>query len=257
MQQGIDYSGVFFKVSNYLNMSSYYWTPIDGFAGVFDGNGQIISGIFVNENIETHSHGLFGDVMGGSILNVILEDFLISGKEMIGATRGGEIRRSICDVIVKATGQYPFIGAFAGCQYYAYNAKFFDCSAYGNLYTVDATRAGGFVGSQDGNEKAQFINCSFVGTSNVDIGYWDSSVDHYNEEESTIKYYYAALIQNCYCQINGKGVYKGSDFSGFTIVPNMNEDLPIQNALYAIAIGGQTSDYIIDYLKSKGFTLST
>lgn len=220
------------------------------FSGQVFGSGENVGGLLGCMKYDS------GQYVNDCFVSAVVESNKRNAKigGMIGATRGGEIRRSICDVIVKATGEYPFIGAFAGCQYYAYNAKFFDCSAYGNLYTVDATRAGGFVGVQDGNEKAQFTNCSFVGTSNVDIGYWDSAKDYSNEEESTTKYNNVALIQNCYCQINGKGVYKGSDFSSFTVVPNMNDDLPMQNALYSIALGGQTSSEVIDYLKSKGFT---
>lgn len=118
-----------------------------------------------------------------------------------------------------------------------------NCLVNGYIRLNDSTSnqyAGG-MSAYSASIKATFESCSFVGSSNKVISLLDGGT--------------RATFNGCYSQINNRKGYSGGDFSGFTVVPNMNEDLPMQNNLFSIAIGGQTSEYVIDYLNSKGFSL--
>jgi len=61
-------------------------TPTRPFRGVFDGNGKIISGLFIN-SAESNA-GLFGVINGGTVRNLGLEDVDISGGGNAGGVAG-------------------------------------------------------------------------------------------------------------------------------------------------------------------------
>lgn len=189
--------------------------------------------------------GIVGFTRGGSISNCInysdIEGSTVGG--IAGDMLGGTMRNCISKGTVKSSG---YVGSIVGQAYYAGNGTpaWYDCAGYGIIYATDKAKAGAIGGRVAGYASAGYFatikNCSFVGTCNIDIGVFCGTSESIN-------------ISSSYSQINGKGYYTDGDFSGFTIVENMNNNLPMQNALYSIAIGGQTSSYIIGKLTEKGY----
>ncbi len=119
-----------------------------------------------------------------------------------------------------------------------------NCSGYGMLYGVDEGKCGAILGDANGMPKLE--NCSFFGNSNLEIGFFCGNT-------STTSW----MTDGCFTTINNRKSILAGDYSEWSIVPNMNYDLPMQNELYSIAIGNFTSNEIIDYLKNLGFGLSS
>lgn len=85
----------FFDISGFENWDNAYsisnWTPIGTsehpFSGVFDGNGYIIKGIYINKGTHTdeyNNQGLFGFVDGATISNIGITDSYIRGYDNVG-----------------------------------------------------------------------------------------------------------------------------------------------------------------------------
>ncbi len=159
---------------------------------------------------------------------------------IVGSSFGGEISYCTSDGYIYG---YAYVGSIAGKisnEYYVETnpPKISNCAAYGVVKSV--YYSGGIIGQV--TAQTSIANCSFVGL--IDKVYAFS----YNNEN-------ISLFEACYSYVNGVGYYTSGDFSGYTIVNNMNDGLPIQNNLYAIAIGGYTSEEVIADLQNKGFAL--
>ncbi|MBE6259278.1 MAG: hypothetical protein E7107_00420 [Prevotella sp.] len=70
-----------------INLKDYFWTPIAGFNGTFDGQGHTISGVMINNS--SSDQGLFG-VFGKSanVRNLVIANSYISGGNNTGAVVG-------------------------------------------------------------------------------------------------------------------------------------------------------------------------
>ncbi|MGM9781774.1 MAG: fimbrillin family protein [Candidatus Cryptobacteroides sp.] len=135
---GTNYSGVYFKLSNSINLAGKDWTPIGNsskqFKGKFDGNGNRIYGLKVNS--ESSYAGLFGYAGAGSE---------ISNLSVIEA-----------DI---ATSQ-SFAGAICG---YLNSGTISNCSVVGGSVSAGLSRSGGICGQSYGSAKIE--NCSVSSTS--------------------------------------------------------------------------------------------
>lgn len=87
------YDGVYFKLSNNIDLGGKEWTPIGKndstyfFKGVFDGNGHTISNLTITQKTDGGFLGLFG-CSRGTIQNLIIKDVNITGS---GQGRAGAI----------------------------------------------------------------------------------------------------------------------------------------------------------------------
>ena len=72
-----------------LNLQKRFrkWTPMDGFNGIFDGNGYTIYGLYFDDRLEDKV-GFFGNAGTFEIKNLGLEDFYIRGGGNVGAFVG-------------------------------------------------------------------------------------------------------------------------------------------------------------------------
>ena len=142
-----------------INLKNYFWTPIAGFNGTFEGQGHTISGVMINSTAE--SQGLFG-VFGKSakVRNLVIANSYISGGNntgaVVGATDGTSEDASLIenchvlgDVIIAGTGYNH--GGIAGY------GNVIACTSAAIISATD-TPAGGIVGSGDAN------NCLYYGT---------------------------------------------------------------------------------------------
>ncbi len=78
-----DTEGKYYKLTADIDLSAHQWVPIKGFAGHFDGDGYIISGVTVDEAYSVISAvGFFGTVNpGATIRNVVLKDLYIAAQQ--------------------------------------------------------------------------------------------------------------------------------------------------------------------------------
>ncbi|MGN0200454.1 MAG: fimbrillin family protein [Candidatus Cryptobacteroides sp.] len=135
---GTNYSGVYFKLSNLINLGGKDWTPIGNstnqFNGKFDGNGNSIYGLKVDS--ESPYAGLFG--YAG-------QDSEISNLSVIEAR--------------VATNQ-NYAGTICG---FLNEGTILNCSVVGGSVSAGTTRSGGICGQSYGSAKIE--NCSVSSTS--------------------------------------------------------------------------------------------
>ena len=88
-----------------IDLTGQDWTPIQGYAGTFDGGGKIITGLNINQPTGSNV-GLFASIIeGGTVKNLTLDNVDITAKSYAGAV-AGENRGTIenCSVSGNVTG---------------------------------------------------------------------------------------------------------------------------------------------------------
>lgn len=133
------------------------WLPIGNsllpFSGSFDGNGYSISHLRINRG-SADMLGLFGEINGASITNVILDQASINGRDRIGALigncRGNPIRSQIQNIrvtnltITADPGFATATNAVGGIAGYADSSDFSQLFVSGQV--TGRQRVGGLVG---------------------------------------------------------------------------------------------------------------
>lgn len=70
-----------------INLKDYFWTPIAGFNGTFEGQGHTISGVMINNS--SSGQGLFGTIgTAATVKNLVIANSYISGGNNTGAVVG-------------------------------------------------------------------------------------------------------------------------------------------------------------------------
>lgn len=110
----------FYKQTNHIDLSKYYWRPVVDFSGNYDGDGWSIYGLYVSTDL-SHDAGLFANVENSTIHGVIIRQGYISGS-----STGGNIAGAICG--------------------YATNSNIYSCANFADI-EVDFAMAGGIVGA--------------------------------------------------------------------------------------------------------------
>ena len=146
------------KLTADIDLGGEPWTPIgtgpfpQAYEGTFDGGGFTVSGVKVNNGVETSGFGMCAGFFGFTYGNV--KNLTVSGE--ISAQSSGDI----------------FIGGIAGSvQYDSYipdGANITNCSFSGSV-SADSTgghvRAGGVVGQTVGIVRAKIAGCTYTGGS--------------------------------------------------------------------------------------------
>lgn len=197
------------------------WTPIGNYntgirnheyAGTFDGQGHVISGLTVNEISGRISYGLFGYVWRGTVKNLGIVNSTIKGTEYVGSICGmlgnGTIDNCFSTATVIATADGARVGGLSGGLRKTsfirntYNAGIVTATGSGSDTTGNPSVGGisGYIGSE-----SLVINCYNAGLisaacENAKIG--SITGDNYSEqytysqtkalEEGTVG------ISNCY-----------------------------------------------------------
>ena len=164
---GKGHGNEYFVLTKDLDLSAHRWEPIGSgtietsfhsFGAYFDGQNHVISGMYVDESAEQFAAGLFGNVTGQTIKNIIIKDAYVK------TTNGGQYidgeRYDGAGILVgnlsAGSGMTPvvenchvsgvvendtFTGGFVGYNSYA---TYTNCTAD---VTVKGTgKTGGFVG---------------------------------------------------------------------------------------------------------------
>lgn len=192
---GNDYKGVYFKLTDNIDLSAYRWNPIgvyfwglddtvvlDPFAGILDGNEKTITGLYVDERSSCSSAGLFGDIRGTagdtSVYDLTIEDAVIYASDansmntyagiFAGAATANDIDSvsfeniKVSGTVVCDTHGYVVAGGMVG---YTDRGHFTSCIA-DSVYISGSGNMGGFAG-MDG--EALFKNCVAKGEIS---GFW-------------------------------------------------------------------------------------
>ena len=181
---GKTHSGEYFKLTASIDLSGKRWVPIGygnasshSFSGYFDGNNQVITGLYVDERGNNVYAGLFGDVVAISdetvLKNICIENATIyagdskdSNTQTYGAgvlagnltTMGGSSATFIGVENCQGTGQVDsrmYAGGLIGS---ASRAHVSDCSA--DVSVTGACVTGGFIGNVF---QGSYKNCTAKG----------------------------------------------------------------------------------------------
>jgi prepilin-type N-terminal cleavage/methylation domain-containing protein len=84
-----NFAGKTVELAQDIDLLNYYWTPISGFNGTFDGKGYTISNLYVYDgNQDGSGYGLFGRSNPTAINNVNISNVYIGANSAIGAILG-------------------------------------------------------------------------------------------------------------------------------------------------------------------------
>ncbi|MBR1984431.1 MAG: hypothetical protein IKA31_01700, partial [Clostridia bacterium] len=145
----IETTNVTIKLTDYIDLSNRYWTPIgteeNPFKGIFDGNGYVIRNLTIDGDVLTDINyaGLFGFIQDATIKNIGLESVIIKNVEYAASlaysaknstikkvySDNGESSDSIVSARIAAGGLICFAenchqleeNNFEGGLYYSYN----------------------------------------------------------------------------------------------------------------------------------------
>ena len=129
-------------LSQNIDIGQYKWKAINGFTGLFDGGGHTISNLYIREL--SNEQGLFGNVVGGSYLNVHISNANVKGESYIGILAGYAKNVTIANCHTSGTvhGDSEVGGLVGVCDKCGWvNA----CSSSGEVF-AEYDRAGGLFG---------------------------------------------------------------------------------------------------------------
>lgn len=144
------------------------------------------------------------------------------------------MRRCYSDGIIESLS---LVGSFAGVLI---SATVQDCVGKGQLNIIDkgiSSYIAGFVGSC--TNLTLNNNCYIGNSNNRGITFISSSAT-------------GCTIESCYMSAGLNGLYSNGDFSGWSIIAGMNDDLPMQKALYHVAQFGEGVD--ANWFIEKGYS---
>ena len=129
----------------YVDMSGLYQPMKNGFAGTFNGNGHTISGLTINRS-NNYTQGLFGCLDGGTINNLGVTNYNLSGKSDVGGLVGyndtGTISYCYTSGSVSGGDSAGDVGGLVG---FNVGGTINYCHATGTT-SSDGNSAGGLVG---------------------------------------------------------------------------------------------------------------
>ena len=192
VSEGNEYQGMFFEITENIDLSSHRWIPIginkwelsgattsNWFEGFIDGNDKTISGLIVDERTDKNAAGFFGDirnVSGGTVgaKNLIISDANIyADEEGLMELRAGIFAGYVStnpgqqvvfenitvsgDIEIESTDGFNNVGGMIG---YGDGVKATNCKAE-NISISGASNSGGFIGNSG---DSVFENCEASGT---------------------------------------------------------------------------------------------
>jgi len=173
-----DYPDGNYYLTNDIILDDYIdgtgWDGISNFSGIFDGDGYIISGLYRSSET-TNKNGLFRNIIGATIKNVVLHDVYVSGYgyngSLVGSVDSGlnVIENCYVDVGEVIGGAY-YTGGLVGYVATDVYLNIIHCSTNCTC-TSTSNNVGGLIGRASSNT---FITKCFssgsVSSSTTNIG---------------------------------------------------------------------------------------
>ena len=168
-------SDVYFKLMANIDLTDYLedenpsqgWQPVGNsssaaFKGILDGNGNIISGLWINRGKNDYV-GFFGYTSGATINNLKITSNTIVGKDNVGGLSGYSDNSTFCNISIsgKIQGASNVGGAIGGS---GDNLTMTDITA-----NVDASATGDYVGGLIGKNDAYSLSVSGCHVNNSKI----------------------------------------------------------------------------------------
>jgi hypothetical protein len=186
-------SVVYFIQTMNIDLSSYSnWTPIDNFAGTYNGNGYTISNLKINNDdvINYLSYvGLFGSVEEqGRLENIKLDNVDISSPyggstaSLVGSNSGTVSQSSSNGNVT--SGKWAYLGGLVGENHGTIESSYSNNEVIG----VDNAEAGGLVGENDGTIEYSYSTSQVEGSDGVGglvaLDYGTISDSYYDSDTS-------------------------------------------------------------------------
>lgn len=220
---GNDFSGKTILIDSDLDLGTHLWTPIGPsqdttFSGTLNGNGHIISNLYVERPGENYA-GLLGRCTNADLLNITIENTLITGEDSVGSLVGNawnSVTITNCHatgVTIDATGDN--IGGLVGDL--VKESSMHRCSSKGAVN--GNSQVGGLLGSPyNGNVITECFSVGMVSANHIAGGLIGASVVGFPGTTETV-------IENCYSRANVSVVngYAGGfcgNFASLLIVKN-------------------------------------
>jgi hypothetical protein len=163
------YNSAGYVLENNIDLSRYAsWIPIgtldNPFRGVFDGNGKVINGLFINSPEAIHQ-GLFGVLSGGTVKTLGVEGVAITGRYRLGGIAGHVVNSATISNCYTTGDIYAVENNAGGIAGWVTQGSVIE-----NCYTtvagkVDVQRVGGIAGLVSGStiRNCAALNPSIVG----------------------------------------------------------------------------------------------
>ena len=140
------------------------WTPIPNYAGTFDGGGNTITGLTINQSA-TSNVGLFASIAeGGTVKNLTLKDVNITADSNAGAIAGenrGTIENCSVSGSVTSSSNNSYVGGITGWNY---RGTITDC--HSSATVEGKAYVGGIAGQSDATITACYSTGSVTATKN-------------------------------------------------------------------------------------------
>lgn len=178
------------------------WTPIQGYAGTFDGGGKTITGLTINKS--TMNVGLFASIEDkGTVKNLKLDKVNVTANSNVGAIAGqnrGTIENCSVSGSVTGSSDNSCVGGIVGWHYDA--SSITDCHSSATVEGI--AYVGGIAGQNSAIITACYSTGSVTATKNNTTGYsYAGGVVGLNNN--------AAILNACYAtgNVKGDGKYVG------------------------------------------------
>lgn len=170
VNSGTNYSGYTVKLENDIDLKGYVWSPINGFAGTFDGDNHTISNLCVLGGTKGQGFGLFG-VSNCSVKNLTLLNVFVNGNAACGAIVGeGNGLIENCNVngliLIGTTTNQGYLSNFnssyiGGIRGNSFRGKVHNCTVEGADGSVIAggRQVGGIIGFDSYGYTDSVVNC--------------------------------------------------------------------------------------------------
>ena len=143
----------YYKLANDIDLSESEWTKTIGtddvpFTGAFDGDGHKITGLTINSG---DYRGLFGNISGGTVKNLTIENANVAGGRYLGILAGNCSYGTIENIQIKegsVTGSSYQVGGMIGYS----GATINNVSVSDvNVVSINSDSAGGLIGYNSGS----------------------------------------------------------------------------------------------------------
>ena len=207
------------SINTAISLSAHYWTPIGGmwnsnsgvpsghyFAGVFNGNGKSITGMYIN--LSKSGVGLFGYVYGGIIANLTVAGEITTGAYaavggIVGYTNGSLINCTSNVDVTSSSANSSNLGGLAGIVENTVSladlnsrtrATVRDCTSTGNV--KGGKRIGGLIGGAYSTATGAIYvdRCKVSDTDTTDHDVWTLN--------SAFKTFIGGLIGYCEASVS-------------------------------------------------------
>ena len=222
VNNGNDYSGVYFRQTVNVDLSAYWWDPIGNsstifFSGYYDGNNYTISGLFTQSDGDYK--GLIGNMRDGGIENVGIIDSTIVGDYYTGGIVG------YCDRI--SIDNSYFNGKVRGLGYYTGGIAGYcnKTTIIRNIYNSGSVNGGDYVGGIAGYIANRSIIDSAYNQGNIGGAYFVGCIVGYVSEQGSItksyntgiitgRFYLGGSVGQCYSNSDLSDLYNSGTITG-------------------------------------------